>query len=186
MNPVILLDVDGVLNPLARPDRGGDRPTLKLSDAKATLVRRLASCGRIAWVSTWPADLTNGLEAQLQLEVDPLRVTLTVRGSDDDEPTPKLRSVTRWLARMESSGDADWDSVVWIDDVLGPDARAWADGYSKPVLLEKPLWNEGLTEAHVIKVEMFGDNGSEPECKVANEMRGPSSSMLGESRRRTL
>lgn len=156
-NPIILLDIDGVLNPLARPGSGGDRPELTLSDSKVALVRRLAELGRIAWVSTWPADLTAGLEAQLQLEVEPLRVTLLMQPSDDDEPTPKLRSVSRWLARMEAAGDADWDSVVWIDDVLGPDARKWAHGYGRPVLLEKPVPDQGLGDIHVVAVEVFVD-----------------------------
>lgn len=62
-----------------------------------------------------------GLESQLQLHVDPLRVTLLLRPEDGDEPTPMLRSVTRWLARMEATGEADWDSLVWVDDVLGLD-----------------------------------------------------------------
>ena len=51
---------------------------------------------------------------------------------------PKLRSVDRWLARMEALEEADWDSVVWIDDVLGLDARAWARKLDRPVLLQKP------------------------------------------------
>jgi hypothetical protein len=157
MKPIILLDIDGVLNPVTCPGNGG-RPELTLSASKVTLVRRLARCGRIAWVSTWPADLVAGLESQLQLDVEPLRVTLLLRVSDGDEPTPKLRSVTRWLARMEASGEADWDSIVWVDDVLGPDARAWAHSHSQPVLLEKPVPDQGLTEAHVVAVEVFGDS----------------------------
>lgn len=160
MKPLILLDIDGLLNPVARPVRGSDRPHLILSDAKAALVRRLAHCGRIAWVSTWPADMTAGLEKQLQLEVEPLRVTLTLRPDDGDEPTPKLRSVIRWLARMEDLGEADWDSVVWVDDVLGPDAREWARHHGQPVLLEKPAPEHGLTEAHVVAVEVFLDSGA--------------------------
>ncbi|MEK0155977.1 HAD domain-containing protein [Arthrobacter oryzae] len=158
-NPIILLDIDGVLNPPARPGSGGDRPELTLSDSKVALVRRLAELGRIAWVSTWPAELTAGLEAQLQLEAEPLRVTLLMLPSDEDEPTPKLRSVSRWLARMEAAGDADWDSVVWIDDVLGPDARTWAHGYGQPVLLEKPVPDQGLSDIHVVAAEVFVDGG---------------------------
>jgi hypothetical protein len=158
-NPIILLDIDGVLNPPARPGSGGDRPELTLADSKVALVRRLAELGRIAWVSTWSAELTAGLEAQLQLEVEPLRVTLLMLPGDEDEPTPKLRSVSRWLARMEAAGDADWDSVVWIDDVLGPDARKWAHGYGQPVLLEKPVPDQGLSDIHVVAVEVFVDGG---------------------------
>jgi hypothetical protein len=160
MKPLILLDIDGVLNPVARPVRGSDRPQLILSDARIALVRRLARCGRIAWVSTWPADFTAGLESQLQLDVEPLRVTLLLRPEDGDEPTPKLRSVTRWLARMEAAGEADWDSLVWVDDVLGPDAREWAHTYARPVLLEQPATDRGLMEVHVVAVEVFVNGGA--------------------------
>jgi hypothetical protein len=159
MKPIILLDIDGVLNPKVR--RGdGDSPDPQLSDGKVALVRRLATKGRIAWVSTSPADVVSGLEDQLQLEVQPLRVTLALKDSDVDEPTPKLRSVARWLERMDVSCEADWDSVVWIDDVLGPDVHEWAHGYGKPVLLEKPAPDEGLTEAHVVAIQVFIDGNA--------------------------
>ncbi|WP_258805997.1 HAD domain-containing protein [Pseudarthrobacter sp. NS4] len=159
MKPIILLDIDGVLNPKVR--RGdGETPDPQLSDGKVALVRRLASKGRIAWVSTSPADVLSSLEDQLRLDEEPLRVTLTMKDSDVDEPTPKLRSVARWLERMEADGKADWDAVVWIDDVLGPDVHEWAHGYSKPVLLEKPSPEKGLTEEHVVAVQVFINDGS--------------------------
>jgi hypothetical protein len=119
----ILLDIDGVLNPALRSRLDAVRPDPFLSCEKKALVRRLARCGRIAWVSIGPAEMTADLEDQLQLDVEPLRVTLLLRGADGDDPTPKLRSAARWLARMKAAGEAGWDSVVWIDDVLGPDAR---------------------------------------------------------------
>jgi hypothetical protein len=100
MKPVILFDISGVLNPSVCPGSGGDRPVLLLSNEKRALDRRLARSGRIAWVSTWPADMVAGLEAQPGLDAEPLRVTMAFRPAD-----------------------ADWDSVVWIDDVLGTDAR---------------------------------------------------------------
>lgn len=119
MRPIILLDIDGVLNPESRPGPGG-RAELKVACGRKALVRRLARCGRIAWVSSWPAEVTAGLEQQIELDVEPLRVMLLVRPGDEAEPTPKLRSVTRWLERMEAAGDAAWDSIVWIGDVLEP------------------------------------------------------------------
>lgn len=131
MRPLVLLDIDGVLNPGIYPGQG-EVPELVLSGANVARVRRLSVCGRIAWVSTWPATSTAGLEAQLRLGVVPLRVTLVLRPGDRQAQTPKLRSVDRWLARMETLGEADWDSVVWIDDVLGPDARAWARNPDRP------------------------------------------------------
>jgi hypothetical protein len=155
VKPIILLDVDGVLNPVARPGREGDPTELVLSDGTVSLVRRLARCGRIAWVSTWPADATASLESQLQLDEEPLRVTVSMRAEDIEKPTPKLRSVRRWLATKELLGEADWDAVVWIDDVLGSDAREWAHNHHQPVLLEKPAPAQGLSELHVVAVEVL-------------------------------
>lgn len=154
MKPLILLDIDGVLNPKLVRDGGGDVEP-HLSDAKVALVHRLATKGRIAWASSWQGDMVAKLEAQLHLEEEPLRVTITMRPGDDTRPTPKLRSVARWLVRMEMAGEADWDAVVWIDDVLGPDVHEWAHNLGKPVLLEKPDPGTGLTDAHVVAVQVF-------------------------------
>ena len=161
MKPLILLGIDGVLNPLARAGSPGGPLELVLSDVKVALVNRLAAFGSIAWVSTWPEEQTAGLESQLRLGDEPLRVPLPARAlSESEAPTPKLRSVTRWLARMELSGEVTWDSVVWIDDVLGPDAHEWAHGFRHQVLLVKPVPAEGLTEAHIVAVEVFVQSGS--------------------------
>lgn len=157
MKPLILLDIEGVLNPVAHPNDDGESSERSLPEAKASLVRRLAKCGQIAWVSTSPEDLTEQLESQLQLETEPVRVELEMRESDVDEPTPKLRAVTEWLARKDADGEAGWDGLVWIDDVLGPDAHEWADGFSQPVLLEKTSPEEGLTKEQVASVESFVD-----------------------------
>jgi hypothetical protein len=162
MKPLILLDIDGVLNPLTTTAQGGEDPALILSNQKLALVRRLSFCGRVAWVSTWPGRLTSAMESQLKLSVEPLRVTLVLRPNDSLEATPKLRSVRRWLARMEALEQMDWDSVVWIDDVLGPDAKEWARGHSQPVLLKKPVAADGLTSAHVEAVEAF-THGNAPQ-----------------------
>lgn len=153
--PIILLDIDGVLNPSLCPNSGGERPLLRLPNDKRALVRRLARCGRIAWVSTWPADIVAGLESQLDLKSPPLRVTMVFRPADADVPTPKLASVTRWLERMNAAGEADWNSVVWVDDVLGDDAQTWAKDHRQPVHLEKPEPDLGLTEVHVARIEAF-------------------------------
>lgn len=139
--------------------RDGDDVEPQLSDAKVALVHRLAAKGRIAWASSWQGDMVSKLEAQLHLEVEPLPVTVTMRPGDEDRPTPKLRSVARWLTRMEMASEAYWDAVVWIDDVLGPDVHEWAHNLSKPVLLEKPDPATGLIEAHVVAVQVFMNQG---------------------------
>lgn len=132
---------------------------LRLSNEKRALVRRLARSAGIAWVSTLPADMVAGLETQLQPEVEPLRVTMVFRRADADAPTPKLTSVARWLDRMTAAEEADWDAVVWIDDVLGPDARKWVHEYDHPVHLEQPDLDRGLIEAQVACIEVFMHGG---------------------------
>lgn len=66
------------------------------------LVRWLATKGRIAWASSWQGDMVSNLEAQLHLEEEPLRVTITIRLGDEGQPTRKLSSVLRWLANRTS------------------------------------------------------------------------------------
>lgn len=156
MRPVILLDIDGVLDPAVRPKAPGENPVLFLSDSRLNLVRRLAQCGLIAWASTWPASQTAALEGQLQLGKEPLRVPLPpTMLAQSHSSTPKLPLVNRWLARMEVIGDADWDSVVWIDDMLNSDAYSWAQQHALPVQLIRPLAATGLTVADVELVEQF-------------------------------
>ncbi|MBT2566249.1 hypothetical protein J7I84_07005 [Arthrobacter sp. ISL-85] len=155
MKPLILLDINGVLNPKVQPEDSSDAPNPHLSDLKAALVLRLATKGRIAWVSTSADDFVDSLEQQLELEPKPLRVPITPEPDDEDQQTPKLGSVVRWLAKMEAEGDTDWDGIVWIDDALGQDVHDWAHQYHHPVLLEKPEPEDGLTEAHVVAVQVF-------------------------------
>lgn len=155
MKPIILLDVNGVLNPQPESDGQSDNAGPHLSDLKRALVGRLAAKGRIAWVSTSPSDVLDSLEAQLELEAKPLRVPIEPEPGDDDQQTPKLGLIARWLGSMEAEGKSDWDGVVWIDDQLGPDVHDWARHYALPVLLEKPHPVEGLTEAHVVAVQVF-------------------------------
>jgi hypothetical protein len=155
MKPIILLDINGVLNPKLQPGDNSGGKNAQLSDSKVALVRRLVTKGRLARVSTSNDDLVDSLEAQLKLEVNPLRVAITPEPDDEDQQTPKPGSVSRWLNKMEAEGGADWDAIVWIDDALGADVHDWAHQYHQPVLLEKPDPKEGLTEAHVAAVQVF-------------------------------
>jgi len=60
---------------------------------------------------------------------------------------------------MSATEESDWDSVVWIDDLLGTDARNWATEHDQPVHLEQPDPASGLTERHVARIEAFVAGG---------------------------
>ncbi|TFD45398.1 hypothetical protein E3T55_18890 [Cryobacterium frigoriphilum] len=145
---LILLDVDGVLNPVAQ------HPRLVLSPARALLVQRLAALGDIVWATTWSPthtfhltrDLelpsaTEGIAFPRDLHVDPRAPA----------PTPKLHWIARWLARQDEPPTA----VVWIDDLLRPDAVDWAAAQPYPTLLVHPEPRVGLAPEHLDAVTAF-------------------------------
>ncbi|RJT89728.1 hypothetical protein D6T64_05770 [Cryobacterium melibiosiphilum] len=145
---LILLDVDGVLNPQSQ------HPRLVLSPDRALLVQRLAGLGDIVWATTWSpthtfhltrdlelADTTEGIAFPRDMHADPAAPA----------PTPKLHWVARWLARQDDPPRA----VVWIDDLLRADAEDWAAAQPYPTLLVHPEPRAGLTSEHVDEVTAF-------------------------------
>ena len=141
--PIILLDVDGVLNPTMV---GGEAA---ISSERADLVLKLARAGELVWVTSWPADVTSQLARAIGLEGQMRRVPLV--GTSDGASTPKLRSIARWVERST----LPLTPVVWIDDWLRSDARAWAAGQERSWLLVQPDPATGLTRVHVEAIAEF-------------------------------
>lgn len=79
---------------------------------------------------------------------------MVFRQADADVPTPT--SVTRWqLYRMDASGEANWDSVVCVDDVLD---RTRGSGPMNTT--SRCTWSsQTLTEEHMARAEMFTAGG---------------------------
>jgi len=148
---LILLDVDGVLNPRLVNQR------LALDPAREQLVRTLAELGSVVWATTWSPTHTFHLTRDLGLPRDtegiafPRDLHVDVRAP---APTPKLHWVERWLARQ----DAPPTAVVWIDDLLRQDAVDWAATRSYPTLLVHPDAQVGLTAEHVHGIRLFLDS----------------------------
>jgi hypothetical protein len=146
------------------------------------LVHRLASKGRIAWASSWQGEMVSKLEAQLALEVEPLRATIRMRPGDEGRPTPNLRSVA-WLDRMEAAGEADWDAVVRIDDVLGPAVHEWAQNFGKPVLAGEAGPGGGTDRSARGRRPGIHQRGGEvmaKELPAFDEIRSNAFAMLGD------
>ena len=141
--PLILLDVDGVLNPTVAGAK------VAIDRARADLVRELERAGSIVWITSWPADVTLQLERAIGLENETRRVPLMA--ASDGASTPKLRSIARWVQRSTDPTTL----VVWIDDWLRSDAHTWVSRQDRRWLLVQPDATTGLTKAHVVEVLAF-------------------------------
>ncbi|MWV50924.1 hypothetical protein GRS96_16755 [Rathayibacter sp. VKM Ac-2803] len=156
MAALILLDVDGVLNPTVTSDRSVGGHRLGLDPEREALVLRLAAAGTIVWATTWPPKLTSVLARDLGL---PAHTEAIVFGGglprDPRFPgqTGKLQPVAAWLeaARARTAIDA----VVWIDDNLREDAYLWAREQDTPFHLIRPDAAAGLTSDEVGTAEEF-------------------------------
>lgn len=145
MRRLILLDVDGVLNPRLAAGR------LQVEPERAELVRELAALGRLVWATTYPSVLAHDMGEGIGLTERADAIAFPAELDADPRrpaPTPKLHWVRRWLARQE------YDRAVWIDDRLGADATEWAHGEAS-VHLVSPDSREGLLREHVEEARAF-------------------------------
>ncbi|AZZ56092.1 HAD domain-containing protein [Rathayibacter iranicus] len=156
MAALILLDVDGVLNPSVRSDRAASSHRLELAPAREELVRRLAAVGTVVWATTWPPRLTSVLTEDLGLPSTTEAIVFD--GGLPHDPrfpgqTGKLEPVAAWLDAARGRGPID--AVVWIDDNLREDAYAWAREQSTPFHLVRPDSAAGMTSDEVAGAEEF-------------------------------
>ncbi|QHC59783.1 HAD domain-containing protein [Rathayibacter sp. VKM Ac-2760] len=156
MAALILLDVDGVLNPSVSSDRAAGSHRLMLEPEREELVRRLAAVGTIVWATTWPPKLTSVLADDLGLPAG--TEAIVFGGGLPRDPrfpgqTGKLQPVALWLE--EARGRLPIDAVVWIDDNLRGDAHDWAREQETPFHLIVPDAATGLTADEVAGAEEF-------------------------------
>jgi HAD domain in Swiss Army Knife RNA repair proteins len=139
--PLLLLDVDGVLNPFAAPACPpgytehdffpGEEP-VRLCHAHGSWLRELATRFQIVWATAWGADANRFLAPLLQLPELPVIAFPPV----PFHPRDKLPAITRY---------AGHHALAWIDDALPPEAHAWAANRRTPTLLISIDPAEGLT-----------------------------------------
>lgn len=156
MAALILLDVDGVLNPSVSSDRALGSHRLMLEPEREELVHRLAAVGTIVWATTWPPKLTSVLADDLGLPAG--TEAIVFGGGLPRDPrfpgqTGKLQPVAVWLERAGER--LDIDAVVWIDDNLRGDAVDWAREQEIPFHLVVPESATGLTADEVAGAEAF-------------------------------
>lgn len=147
---LILMDVDGVLNPRVTANRSTGESLLEVSGDRSRLLADVSSLGVLVWATSYGPGETAQLEAQAGI-TSARRIPLaTLSTSDLVAPTPKLRRISRWVERtIAEDPTMAWKGLVWVDDHHKHDAQAWARTASIPVLLVTPDHRRGLTPSHV-------------------------------------
>ena len=148
--PLLLLDVDGVLNPLAlRPPPGFsvqwiDGYEVALSGKHREWLGELVRSFELVWATTWEDSANESIGPLLGLPELPV-----VRFSGE-------RTGDTWKLEAVRSAVGD-RPLVWIDDELFLDAYEWAQGRDAPTLLIRPSSSVGMTASHFDEICRFRD-----------------------------
>ncbi len=153
--PLLLVDVDGVLNLQAPPHQEQDadldcRPYMAAGQqvlipaGTRERLRRLAEAFEPVWATTWEHDAHPAFQEALGLGASPWPVI---------EMSGCARDGTWKLPPVAAALDGRWATrpAAWIDDDIGPDAFQWAARRSAagaPTLLVVPFAHAGMTGAH--------------------------------------
>lgn len=154
--PLLLLDVDGVLNPFAAPACPpgyteheffpGEDP-VRLCPAHRPWLQDLATRYQIVWATAWGADANRLLAPLLQLPGLPVIRFPPV----PFHPRDKLPPIIRFAARRP---------LTWIDDAHPPEAHVWAANRRVPTLLIGIDPAEGLTRPVIEQSLQWADKQS--------------------------
>jgi hypothetical protein len=164
--PILLLDVDGVLNAARRdPPEGWRRGTyggcvMTWDPTVTARLRELHESGRveIQWLTTWAEDAD-------RLLAEPMGLPRGLRAHAQDGVAPtgftgERRGVAGWwkLAAARLVAEAEPDRrIVWIDDDLteqAADTGEWLAA-NPPVLVIAPNLFAGLTHAQLDELEAW-------------------------------
>ncbi|GGO93944.1 HAD domain-containing protein [Wenjunlia tyrosinilytica] len=175
--PLLLLDVDGVLNPFAAPPErrpegyathrmrpnGWDAPGLKplrvwLNPAHGPLL--LALPYELVWATTWMDEANRWISPQLGLPELPFIAWPEMFAVDENGVHWKTRHLVEYAAGRP---------FAWVDDELGDPDRAWVAGHhGGEALLHRVDPRIGLTDADFEALDTWargrepGGDGSRP------------------------
>lgn len=142
--PLLLMDVDGVLNPFpVTPDGfeeldffpGEDEP-VRLLEVHGVWLAELGEVYEIAWATGWGDNANRFLAPHFGLPEYAVVVRLTI----PFDPAEKVPAIDAF------AGDR---SAAWVDDIVTPEARAWARGRAAPTLLLEVDSAVGLVRSQV-------------------------------------
>jgi HAD domain in Swiss Army Knife RNA repair proteins len=138
--PILLLDVDGVLNPFPSTPDGymeyrffeGDDEPVRLNLDHASWLQHLAARFDIAWASSWghtANELISPLFGLSSLPVIPLPPT-------PFDPREKVQPIAAFTRERPAA---------WVDDIITEEARVWAAERAHATLLIEVNSSTGLT-----------------------------------------
>jgi hypothetical protein len=146
--PLLLLDVDGVLQPLGRSVPPGYRrftspeSDVVLCPAHGVWITELSGLFEVAWLTTWGRSANMTIGAVLGLPALP-HVEL---GTLPRSGTRKLDAVQRFVRERP---------FAWVDDEIYEDAVAWASRRVTRTLLIRTAPYVGFTLAQVEQLKDF-------------------------------
>lgn len=153
--PLLLIDVDGVLNPFAAPACppgyteheffGGEEP-VRLCAAHGPWLQELTTRFEIVWATAWGAEANRLLAPLLELPELPVIRFPPV----PFHPRDKLPAVIRFSGRRP---------LTWIDDVFPTEAQTWAAKRRIPTLLIGVDPAQGLTRPVVEQALQWASGG---------------------------
>jgi hypothetical protein len=144
--PLLLVDIDGVLNPYAAitcPDGykeygvfpEDDQP-MRLATSHGEWLRELGDAFDVVWASGWGFDAHRALSPILEIPELPWVPFPPI----PFEPAAKVPAVAAYVGER---------TAAWVDDRLVPAAWEWAESRAVPTLLLPVDPAIGLTRRHV-------------------------------------
>lgn len=166
--PMLLCDVDGVLNAFAWywakvPDINAEELDERLEDiflangytiyvpaGTKERMARITPLFECVWATTWEDKAIEHLSPKLGFGAYWPVVTGFGGRFRSDYGTWKLPAVREWVA-----ANAEGRRVAWLDDDLGPDAFKWAGDRKESTLLVRTDEITGFSDEDADKLEAF-------------------------------
>lgn len=140
MTPLLLLDVDGVLNPFPDTPAGyseysffpEDEEPVRLCASHADWLKELGEAFEIVWATGWGEKANELICPTFDLPSFPVVVLPPL----PFDPAEKVPAVAAFIGNRPAA---------WVDDVVTDEARAWAASRPVPTLIVPVDSAQGLT-----------------------------------------
>jgi hypothetical protein len=150
--PLLLMDVDGVLNPYPNTPEGfieyaffpEDDEPVRLATIHGEWLHELSTRFQVVWATSWGADANRLLCPHFDLPQLPVIAFPSV----PFEPSAKVPAIEAFVH------DA---AVAWVDDIVTSEAKCWAAVRKHPTLLVEVDPSTGLTRSSVVELLAWAD-----------------------------